>query len=96
MKRILIGVCVVVCCLLLYACANDIVDAPPAAPPSVGDLPGVSDEGSPDVPQETQSTPEPTPDSSQGQPGGSDRYDALTANSVENNMIGPVTAVFRP
>jgi len=27
---------------------------------------------------------------------GSDRYDALTADSVENNMIGPVTAVFIP
>ena len=27
---------------------------------------------------------------------GSDRYDALTADSVENNMIGPVTAVFVP
>jgi len=27
---------------------------------------------------------------------GSDRYDALTADSVENNMIGAVTAVFVP
>jgi len=27
---------------------------------------------------------------------GSDRYDALTADSIENNMIGPVMAVFTP
>jgi len=27
---------------------------------------------------------------------GSERYDALTADSVENNMIGPVTATFTP
>jgi len=27
---------------------------------------------------------------------GSDRYDALTLDSIENNMIGPVTATFTP
>jgi len=93
-KKVFVILCVVIGCLLLFACGGDTSETPPAAPPGSNETPpdsnetpGVPDDNSPDLPQETPTTPEPTPDSTTQQPGDGADIGTVTPKPATGEVV---------